>query len=477
MFMRWVSFVVLVACGGSSKSIAPVTPAGDTDPGGSNRARIAAQVQPLIDAELATGVVVGIIDNGKKEIYGFGKGPGGKPPTGATLFELGSVTQAYTGLLLADSVQRREVDLDTPVAELLPTGVTVPTKDKLVITLRHLALHSSGLPPFPPSLRADSDNPFGTYRESQLYQDLIGTRLVAAPGERIVYSDYGIGLLAHALGRKIGGGYVKALDERVLAPLALHDTYFAVPQPAQPRVASGTNEDLAPTKPWSYDALAGTGGLISSVRDQLAFVEAELDASAGSKGTLRAAMRLTQENQLERQGDNEGLGWQVDSAGRYWHNGGTAGFHAFVGFDPKTRRGVVILASTKSSLIDATATQIFRMLAKEDVKPPAFPDAAAITAFAGLYDFQGMQLQLLASGKRLYVQGPGDPNKYRMVPISDHEFWIEPLQSIVVFEKDSGKVSRAIFIVGEKQLSAPRCPDAGCPKRSPTGTAPASGGS
>ncbi|HEX5059242.1 MAG TPA: serine hydrolase domain-containing protein, partial [Kofleriaceae bacterium] len=239
--MRWVSFVVLVACGGTTKSVAPVKPAGDTDPDGPNRARIAAQVQPLIDAELATGVVVGVIDGNKKEIYGFGKGPGGKPPTGATLFELGTVTRAYTGLLLADAVQRREVELDTPVAELLPTGVTAPTKDKLVITLRHLALHSSGLPPIPPSLPAESDNPFGSYRENQLYQDLIGTRLIGAPGERIVYSDYGVGLLANALGHKIGGGYVKALDERVLAPLGLRDTYFAVPTPAQPRLASGTN--------------------------------------------------------------------------------------------------------------------------------------------------------------------------------------------------------------------------------------------
>ncbi|HEX5061159.1 MAG TPA: hypothetical protein VFV99_17455, partial [Kofleriaceae bacterium] len=217
------------------------------------------------------------------------------------------------------------------------------------------------------------------------------------------------------------------------------------------------------------------GGMISSVRDQLAFVEAELDADAGSKGTLRPAMRLSQESQLERQGDNESLSWQIDSAGRYGQTGGTAGFRAFVGFDPKTRRGLVILAATRTSAIDTTATQIFRMLANEDIKPPAFPDAAAVAAFAGTYNFRGLPLTLVAAGKRLYVQDPSAAAKYRMVPITDHEFWVEALRSIVVFEKDGATIKRAIFILGngENQLSAPRCPDTGCPTQEPTAPPPA----
>ena len=454
--MRLVSVLVLVACsGGSSRPVTPVQPSGDSDPDGPNRARIAAHVQPLIDAELVSGIVVGVVDAGRREVYGFGKGPAGKAPDGGTLFELGAVTKIYTGLLLADSVQRREVDLDTPVAELLPPGVTVPTRDKLAITLRQLALHSSGLPPLPPSLQTASDNPFGAYRENQLYQDLIRTQLVHPPGSRILFSEYGAGLLGHALGLKIGGGYAKALDGRVLQPLELKSTFFVVPKDAAARLATGTNDNLEPVAAWTYDALAGADGLISSVRDQLTFVEAQLDAEAGSKGALRPAMRLTHETQLERTGDNEGIGWQIDSAGRYWQNGSTGGYHAFVGFDPKTRRGIAILASTRTALVDSLATGLYRALAGEDVKPPKFPSAEQLKSFAGSYDFQGMKLSITAQGKRLYVEGPGEP-KIRMMPISEHEFWIDRLQSVVVFERDGDKVKRAVFVVGDKQLSAPR---------------------
>jgi D-alanyl-D-alanine-carboxypeptidase/D-alanyl-D-alanine-endopeptidase len=466
MLMRAVSLIVLVACGSATSNVAPVQPKGDSDPEGPNRARVASHVQPLIDHELATSVVVGIVEGGRREIYGFGKGPGGKPPNGATLFELGGVTKVYTGLLLADSVQRREVNLDTPVAELLPTGVTVPTRDKLVITLRQLALHSSGLPPLPPSLRVDVENPFALYRENHLYQDLIRTQLVATPGERMLYSDYGFGLLAHALGRKIGGGYAKAIEQRVTKSLALVDTFATVPKQAEARRATGSTEELVAVKPWSYDALLGTGGLVSSARDQLAMLEAQIEASEGNKGTLRPAMRLTQESQLERSGDNQGLGWMIDSAGRYWQNGETAGFHAFVGFDPKARRGIVILASTRTAVVDSLATGLYRMLAGEPVKPPAFPDAKQLASYAGTYDFQGMKLAITAEGKRLYVEGPGEP-RIRMMPISDREFYIERLQSIVVFEREGDAIRRAIFIVGDKQLSAPRVDAAPAPSPAP----------
>src|SRR4029078_5548203 len=137
---------------------------------------VVAQIQPLLDAELVNGIVVGIYE-GRPEIYGFGKGPGGKPPDGGTLVALGAVTKVYTGLFLADSVQRKEVDLDGPVAELLPPGVTAPTRDNSAITVRELAVHSAGLPAQPPSLVTGPD-PYARYGENELYHDLVRTQLV-----------------------------------------------------------------------------------------------------------------------------------------------------------------------------------------------------------------------------------------------------------------------------------------------------------
>lgn len=457
---RWASVIVLAACGGgSAHPVAPVTKSVGLDPDGPHKATVAAQLQPMVDAELTSGVVVGLYDAGKLEIYGFGKGPGGKPPTGSTLFELGAVTQVYTSLLFADAVQRKEVELDTPVAELLPPGVTAPTAGKAPITLRHLAVHSSGLPPVPQAIdRAPgSPDPFAHYGEDQLYRDLIGTPLEATPGTRILRSDFGVGLLGFTLGKKLGG-FPTAMEKRVLEPLGLTSTFFTVPASAADRRATGTNDDLASVPPWTYDALLGAGGLVSSAHDQLALLQAEIEAAAGSTRALRAPMRLTQEAQLETDGPNEGLGWNIDNVGRYWQSGVTGGFRSFIGFDPKNRRGVVILASSSISLIDSVAKRMYAILGNEAVAPPKFPTAEQLATFAGSYQFQDFKLAMKVKANRIYVEGPGVP-PIRMLPISDHEFWIESLQSVAVFQKEGGKVTKAIFIVGDKQMTAPRISD------------------
>ncbi len=454
---RWLIVFAVAACSHSAH-VAPPPPVIESD-AGPHRELVEAQVKPFLDAELVSGLVVALYDVGKTEIYGFGSGPNNAPPDGTTLFELGPVTKIYTSLLLADAVQRRELDLDTPLADLLPPGVTVPVRDRVVVTLKHLALHSSGLPRLPPGLvtHAGDPDPYAKYGEDALYHDLIRTELDATPGTKINYSTYGAGLLGFVLGRKLGGGYAKVLGDRVLRPLELKDTFLTVPAAAAPRRATGTTDDLAPAVPWTFDALAGAAALVSTARDQLRLVEAELDAAAGGALVLRRAMHLTQEPQLERSGDNEGLGWMIDSAGRYWHNGTTGGFHAFVGFDPKNKRAVILLASTATSLVDRLSDAMYKILEDSNAAPaPAkFVTAAELVPFAGTYDLSGTKPKVSVDGKRLYLEGPGEP-RHRLCPISDHEFWMESLQSVVVFEKTGDKVVRVVFGIGDHMLAAPR---------------------
>ena len=179
------------ACGPRVKPLPPLAshpatlppPAGD--PKGPHEAAIAALATPFVDAELLRGVVIGLVDHDRVEIYGYGSGPGGVPPDGGTLFELGSVTKVYTALLLCDAVQRRDLQLDAPLSDLLPAGVAVPTKDGNVITLHELAQRASGLPGLPPAASRGSSDPYADYSEDKLLADLPATQLATAPGTRI----------------------------------------------------------------------------------------------------------------------------------------------------------------------------------------------------------------------------------------------------------------------------------------------------
>jgi CubicO group peptidase (beta-lactamase class C family) len=447
--------VFVVACGHAAPVVAPVPEI--TPEASRHREQVAAQIAPFLDAEIVNGLVVGLYDAGKTEIYGFGAGPNHAPPDGNTLYELGPVTKIYTSLLLADAIQRREIDIETPLAELLPPGVTVPIRDKVAITLKHLALHSAGLPRLPPSLaaRAGEPNPFANYGEDALYSDLIRTGLEAVPGTQISYSNYGGGVLGFVLGKKLGGGYAKLIVDRVLRPLELKDTFIAVPPALQARRATGTNDDLAPAVPWTFDALAGAGALVSTARDQLRLIEAEIDAAAGGSLVLRHAMKLTQEPALDRVGSNESLGWMIDSAGRYTHNGSTGGFHAWIGFDPKTKHGVVVLASTATSLVDRIPDAMYKLLDGESPAPVALASAADLALVAGSYELSGSKLQVVVTGKRLYLEGPGEP-RHRMTSISPREFWLEALQTVAVFEQSGDKITRLVFGIGDRSIAATR---------------------
>ncbi len=446
----------LIACG-SRSPVSPKPQTGDIDPQGPHRAAVEAQLAPYVEGEVVWGVVIGLYDAGKFEIYGFGKGPGGKVPDGKTLFDLGTLTKTYTGLLLAESVQRKEVDLDAPISDLMPPGVTIPTKDSVAITAKHLALHSAGLPRHPASLtsRKAPPDPFASYNDDALYQDLITTQLATTPGTEITVSDYGVGLLGFALGRKIGGGYGQALKTRVLDPLGLKDTFLTLPVGAAARKAIGTDDNLEPAPRWTWGVLAGAGALVSNARDCLKFLDAQLDAAAGSRGVLRPQIRLAQEPQLDRAGDNEALGWLIDPAGRRWYDGRTSGFRTYMGFDPKTRRGVVVLASTSTTLIDFLGPALFDVL-DNTAKPPAkAPTAAELAQYAGSYDFSGTALSVVVAGKRLYLEGPNEP-RHRMAPYGERGFWIEDLSAGAKFVVEGDVVKALVFQVGGKKLVAPR---------------------
>lgn len=75
---------------------------------------------------------------------------GGKPVTkyDDALFFVGSNTKVFTGIMLALAVLSKKVALDTPIADLLPSGLKIQQPYGSIL-LKHLATHSSGYPDGP----------------------------------------------------------------------------------------------------------------------------------------------------------------------------------------------------------------------------------------------------------------------------------------------------------------------------------------
>ena len=99
----------------------------------------------------------------------------GRALDGETVFQVGSITKVFTGLLLADMAVRGLVQLDDPAAKYLPAGVRMPQRGR-AITLIDLSKHWSGLPSMPDFSLQGRPDPYAAYSEDDLYRFLNATR-------------------------------------------------------------------------------------------------------------------------------------------------------------------------------------------------------------------------------------------------------------------------------------------------------------
>ena len=300
----------------------------------------------------SVGIVAGAIGPDGRRVIAHGRPAksDSRPLGGETLFEIGSVTKVFTSLLLADMVQRGEVALDDPVAKYLPPGVHMPERNGRPITLLHLSTHTSGLPRLPTNMAAfarASGNPYANYSVERLYTFLSQYRLRRDAGSQQEYSNVGVGLLGHVLALRAGTDYEALVRSRICEPLGMDSTSITLTREMRTHLAEGHDIFLRRTKNWDMPALPGAGALRSDVNDLLIFLAANLGYKESPLAPAMAAMLRVPESR-ERFGRDLALGWNIlplDGHEIFWHNGGTGGYRSFVGFDPKTGTGVVVLSN------------------------------------------------------------------------------------------------------------------------------------
>lgn len=301
------------------------------------------------------GIVVGLIDAHGPKVLACGKTAreGGIDVDGDTIFEIGSATKVFTGLLLTEMAQQGEVKLDDPIGKYLPPGVKSPERKGREITLLDLALHRSGLPRLPDNFASkDPEAPYADYTFENVCAFLSGYALTRDIGALYEYSNLGAGLLGCLLARHAGTNYETLVIGRICRPLGMTSTAIKLSPELKRRFATGHDAALQPVKSWDFDALAGCGAIRSTANDLLKFLAANMGLTSGH---LWPAMKRMQEplGTTDVPNTQIGIAWHItDRDGRriIWHNGQTAGFHSCVAFDPTNKAGVVLLANAAASL-------------------------------------------------------------------------------------------------------------------------------
>lgn len=369
-----------------------------------------------------------------------------RPVTPDTQFELGSVTKVFTALLLAESERLGKVSLQDPAAKyLLPDGD--PAQAALArITLLSLTTHTSGLPRLPSDFGAAAANaadPYAAYDDARLVAALRQDGPGARGGDTVSYSNFGVAVLGEALAEAWGTTYAEALAVHVLTPLGLKATSVGLAgQPPPVDLAPGHTSGKAVPN-WTFEAFAPAGALRSSARDMAVFLTVCL---AKGDSPLRAAFEATLQPRFkaENPGGRIGFGWLLTDDRENpiaWHNGATAGSHAFIAFSRKTGAGVVILANIQRG----SEALGFGLLGVKAPAPKHEPVKNAAD-FTGDYPLSSaFTINIAEVNGSLRAQATGQPS-LGMREIGRDRFAVVGVSAEIAFERDgAGKVTALVL--------------------------------
>lgn len=424
-----------------------------------------------VDAKLSTGMVIGVLEpDGKRRIVAYGASGTPRPLDGASVFEIGSITKTFTGILLADMAARGEVKLDDPVAKFLPATVKMPSRNGREITLLDLAMQQSGLPRMPTNFKPkDAANPFADYRSDALYAFLSGYSLPRDVGETYEYSNLGVGLLGHVLALRAGTDYETLVRRRILEPLGMTDTRIALTPAMRERLALGHDAAGATVPNWDLDVLAGAGALRSTVNDMLTYIAANAAADVDStKGPLAPAMHSAHTKRRQAGSTQMGIGlaWHVLStpggSSLVWHNGGTAGYRTFSGFNPATHAGVVVLTNSNMSHDDVGFHLLDTSVPLQPPRPTPVINRIAITLpsatldrYVGDYEVApNFHLLVTREATGLMVEPTGQ-GKAPLFAEKEMEFFFRVVDAQIVFQVDaSGRTTGLVLRQNGRDLPA-----------------------
>jgi beta-lactamase class C len=315
------------------------------------------------------GMAVAIVADGQRYLYEFGVNSKatGKPITPDTLFEIGSVSKAFTATLVSIAQVGGRLSLSDPASKHLP-ALRGSSFDK--VSLLDLATHTSGGLPL--------QFPGGVTNDEQMMRYFRAWKPAHVPGTVRTYANPSIGLLGLVAAKTLNDRFDALMDRRVFQALGLRQTYLQVPKAAMARYAQGYTKQDAPARAMPGLLASEAYGVKTTASDLLRFAEANMGL-VPVDGDLQRAIMATHTGYYRVGAMTQDLIWEqygtpVDlkdllagnsarmSLGAHpvdrinpplpprdevWINktGSTNGFGAYVVFVPARKIGIVMLAN------------------------------------------------------------------------------------------------------------------------------------
>lgn len=274
-----------------------------------------------------------------------------EPADADTLFRIGSITKAFTGLALLMAQEDRVLDLDDPVRRhLSKLPYDNPWEATHPVTVAQLLELTAGLQDMSKA-EFDFNTPLSLAEAFALEP---ASRTVRwRPGLHPVYTNNGAGVAAAVLEQATAKTYEDFVRERIFAPLGMATASLADDPATRARLATGYAEDGYTVIPYWHILYRPAGAINASAREMAGFLRLLLNRGrAGEQRLLReesiARLETPVTSLAARSGLTFGYGLGVYAHYRHGllfhgHGGDGDGYHSYFGYNRDTGLGYFVV--------------------------------------------------------------------------------------------------------------------------------------
>jgi CubicO group peptidase (beta-lactamase class C family) len=345
--------------------------------------------------------------------YGFGDLERQRKLEADELFQIGSITKSFLGIVLLQLREEGKLDLHKPIAEYMPWFRV--QSSFAPITTHHLLTHTSGLPGAPEVFPSDP-----AQRHTAAY----------APGERFHYNNMAYSLLGYLAWTLDGRELPVLFRERILQPLGMSQSEPAIDFDMRGRMAKSYQPFLS-DRPYPRHAelceapsivtTSGAGCIAATARDMGAYIQMIANRGRGPQRNLISpeSFELFAKRHIKAEdfGPTASYGYgiaidELDGNALLRHTGGMVSFMSALQVD--ITAGVGGFASVNAqqgyrpNAVVKYALQLMRARG-EGRKSPAAPapdsehEVQNAADYAGVFTGEQGQLEFVHEGRKLFL--------------------------------------------------------------------------
>ncbi|GIP29404.1 serine hydrolase [Paenibacillus sp. J23TS9] len=306
-----------------------------------------------------SGSVMLVKDNKIQTAKGYGIADNlSKQPNGPdTIYQIGSLTKAFTAAAILQLQESGKLNIDDPVQ----TYKKDYPNDK--VTLYQLLTHTSGIPDYTgfTDFITTMDIPVSV---DDLVAKFMDKPLEFEPGSQFAYSNSGYVLLGAIIEKVSGESYGDYLNKHIFKPLGMERTGYLDKSNFSSNVAVGyfrnIDDELVQADPIDVTVAYAAGGVYSTVEDLYKWIQG-LETGKIIGDASWEAMRTPNFAKYA-------MGWGIPDQKRtvYTHGGAINGFSSMIWRDMSQGTAVIMLSNLEGASFGSMIEVLQDLLSSEE---------------------------------------------------------------------------------------------------------------